>query len=154
MNGMRQGVLLTLLLTSLGCAVHAADAMPPPRIPDSYAHAGSLVEVSAGRKLNLRCGGEGSPTVLLEAGSHADTTTWFRLQPLLATHYRGDYEALAEITDARAAEWEDGVEAYRALLDAGTDPASIAFATALGRMAAERPSIEILTVADDDPPGT
>lgn len=88
MKGMYQRALVTLLLTSLGYAAHANDATPPQRIPDSYAHAGTLVDVGAGRKLNLRCEGEGSPTVLLEAGSHADTTTWFRLQPLLAAHYR------------------------------------------------------------------
>lgn len=88
MKRMYRRVFGSLLMTSLGCAAHAADATPPQRIPDSYAHAGSLVEVAPGRKLNLRCEGDGVPTVLLETGSHADTTTWFRLQPLIATHYR------------------------------------------------------------------
>jgi len=88
MKGMYRSVLGALLSSSLGFAAHAADATPPQRIPDSYAHAGTLIDIAPGRKLNLRCDGEGSPTVLLEAGSHADTTTWFRLQPLLASHYR------------------------------------------------------------------
>lgn len=56
----------------------------PQRIPDSYAQAGTLVTIAPGRKLNLRCEGTGARTVLLEAGSHADTTTWFKLQPILA----------------------------------------------------------------------
>lgn len=79
-----------LPLSVWGCIAHAegADISPPQSIPDSYAHAGTLVEIAPSRRLNLRCQGEGSPTVVLEAGSHTDTTTWFRLQPLLAAHYR------------------------------------------------------------------
>ncbi|WP_380003458.1 alpha/beta hydrolase [Dyella halodurans] len=62
----------------------SADISVLQRIPDSYAQAGTLVTIAPGRKLNLRCEGHGEQTVLLEAGSRADTTTWFRLQPLLA----------------------------------------------------------------------
>ncbi|RDI96949.1 alpha/beta hydrolase [Dyella solisilvae] len=68
-------------------AVHAdgtGSVAVPERIPDSYAQAAQRISVAPGRKLNLRCEGNRGPTVLLEAGSHADTTTWFRLQPLLA----------------------------------------------------------------------
>ena len=56
----------------------------PPRISDTYAEPGQWVTVAQGRKINLRCAGNGPQTVLLEAGSHADSTTWFRVQPLLA----------------------------------------------------------------------
>jgi len=56
----------------------------PQHIPDSYAQAGTLVTIAADRTLNLRCEGSGARTVLLEGGTRADTTTWFRLQPLLA----------------------------------------------------------------------
>ncbi|RAO78383.1 alpha/beta hydrolase [Dyella jiangningensis] len=59
--------------------------MVPQRIPDSYAQAGSLIDIGRGRQLNLRCTGQGARTVILEAGSHADTTTWFKVQPLVAT---------------------------------------------------------------------
>jgi pimeloyl-ACP methyl ester carboxylesterase len=65
-------------------AMAADDFSVPQRIPDSYAQAGVLVTIAHDRKLNLRCEGSGSQTVLLEAGSHADTITWFKLQPLLA----------------------------------------------------------------------
>lgn len=88
MKRMYRRAFASLSLIPLACAAHAADATPPPRIPDSYARPGSLIDVAPGRKLNLRCEGDGAPTVLLEAGSHADTTTWFRLQPLIAAHYR------------------------------------------------------------------
>lgn len=62
----------------------AADVVPPQRIPDSYAQPGTLVTLAQGRQLNLRCAGRGPQTVMLEAGSHTDSSTWFRLQPLLA----------------------------------------------------------------------
>jgi pimeloyl-ACP methyl ester carboxylesterase len=32
----------------------------------------------------MRCEGDGAPTVILEAGANADSTTWFRVQPLIA----------------------------------------------------------------------
>jgi pimeloyl-ACP methyl ester carboxylesterase len=75
--------VLWLALVS-GLQARAGDASSvPQRIPDSYAQAGVLVTIAPGRKLNLRCEGSGTQTVLLEAGSHADTSTWFKLQPLL-----------------------------------------------------------------------
>lgn len=77
-----------LSLPAMACVARVEPVVAPQRIPDSYAHAGTLVEIAPGRRLNLRCEGTGTPTMLLEAGAHADTTTWFRLQPLLATHYR------------------------------------------------------------------
>jgi pimeloyl-ACP methyl ester carboxylesterase len=72
---------------ALAGSAHADSGTPihvPERIPDSYAQPGKLVAIAPGRTLNLRCDGNGPQTVLLEAGSHADTTTWFKLQPLLA----------------------------------------------------------------------
>lgn len=78
---------LTLWMALAGSA-HAGSGTidhVPEHIPDSYAQAGTLVTITPGRTLNLRCEGKGAQTVLLEAGSHADTTTWFKLQPLLAS---------------------------------------------------------------------
>jgi len=56
----------------------------PQRIPDVYAKPATLVTVAHGRQLNLRCTGSGPQTVMLEAGSHADSTTWFKLLPILS----------------------------------------------------------------------
>jgi pimeloyl-ACP methyl ester carboxylesterase len=72
-------------LTSVVSIAAAGERVPPQRIPDSYARPGTLVTLAQGRQLNLRCTGSGPQTVMLEAGSHTDSTTWFRLQPLLAT---------------------------------------------------------------------
>lgn len=79
-----------LLAISVGVvsAAEAGDSAIPQRIPDSYAHAGTLVSLGHGRQINLRCQGNGPQTVMLEAGSHADSTTWFKLQPLLAPFAR------------------------------------------------------------------
>ncbi|GAB2556252.1 alpha/beta hydrolase [Rhodanobacter koreensis] len=74
---------MALSLTTATVSQAAATAQPE-RTPDSYARAGNLVSIGGNRQLNLRCSGHGSQTVLLEAGAHADSVTWFRLQPLLA----------------------------------------------------------------------
>jgi pimeloyl-ACP methyl ester carboxylesterase len=51
---------------------------------DSYAKAATLVDIGAGRKINLRCSGEGTPVVVLESGASANSLTWFKVQPLIA----------------------------------------------------------------------
>lgn len=75
---------ISVCLASLSTFAAAKDNAVPARIPDSYAQAGRLVTVAQGRRINLRCSGNGPQAVMLEAGSHADSTTWFRVQPLLA----------------------------------------------------------------------
>lgn len=69
-------------------AVATASPPPPGTMPDSYAKPGELVAVDTGRHLNLRCSGSGPMTVLLESGSHADSGSWFRVQPLLSARAR------------------------------------------------------------------
>lgn len=66
----------------------AADDPLLERTPDGYAEAGKLVKIAGNRHLNLRCDGDGTTTVILEAGANADSTTWFRVLPLLATRTR------------------------------------------------------------------
>jgi pimeloyl-ACP methyl ester carboxylesterase len=79
-----------LLAGTVGLAqARGADpAVPPQRIPDSYAHADRLVDLGGGRHLNLRCTGSGAQTVMLEAGAVADSSTWFKVQPLVASSAR------------------------------------------------------------------
>ena len=57
-------------------------------MPDDYARAAARVTIAPGRQINLRCAGHGARTVVLEAGSHAESSTWFRVQPLLASFTR------------------------------------------------------------------
>jgi len=50
----------------------------------AYAKPAQLVSLADGRKINLRCSGAGSPTVLLEAGFGATSGAWYKVQPSLA----------------------------------------------------------------------
>ncbi len=80
-------ILLAVMLGSVQ-AQGTGPATSPQQIPDGYAHAATLIDLGHGRRLNLRCSGSGPQTVMLEAGSSADSSTWFRLQPLLASAAR------------------------------------------------------------------
>ena len=70
--------------------LQSAAAAEPPVAPKAdpalalYAKPGELVDIGGGRKLNLRCSGEGSPVVVLEAGALTDSITWRAVQPLVA----------------------------------------------------------------------
>lgn len=86
--GTRQMGLPGMACIGLLFAVAAAAAPPPARTPESYARPGKPVAIGHGRSLNLRCSGRGPATVLLESGSHADSSSWFRVQPMLAAHVR------------------------------------------------------------------
>jgi pimeloyl-ACP methyl ester carboxylesterase len=72
------------LVSSAG--VHAGTAQPqaPNMALDVYAKPARLVDIGGGRKLNLRCAGKGSSTVMLEAGAVSDSMTWYKVQPLVA----------------------------------------------------------------------
>ena len=87
MSGLiRTGLVASLL--SLTPLVHAADKPQPDPALDVYAKPGELVSVGKDRRLNLRCSGKGSPTVLLESGNNADSMTWHKVQPELARFAR------------------------------------------------------------------
>jgi pimeloyl-ACP methyl ester carboxylesterase len=80
--------LLLVMMFGQARATEASHATASQRMPDSYAHAAKLIDLGDGRHLNLRCSGSGPQTVLLEAGAVADSSTWFKVQPLLASHAR------------------------------------------------------------------
>jgi pimeloyl-ACP methyl ester carboxylesterase len=91
MNTMYRHLAWAMLLAATAGLAQARDtvpAVPPQRIPDSYAHAGKLIDIGQGRHLNLRCSGSGAQTVMLEAGAVADSSTWYKVQPLLASSAR------------------------------------------------------------------
>lgn len=80
--------LLLAAILGQAQAAEANHAATPQRMPDSYANAAKLIDLGHGRTLDLRCSGSGPQTVLLEAGALADSSTWFKVQPRLATHAR------------------------------------------------------------------
>jgi pimeloyl-ACP methyl ester carboxylesterase len=51
---------------------------------DPASKPGRLVTLPDHRKLNFRCAGQGSPTVLLESGFGADSNAWFKVAPRIA----------------------------------------------------------------------
>lgn len=79
--------LLAALVATFLIATADASAVVE-KIPDSYAQPGELVAIAPGRLLNLRCAGKGEPTIMLESGAVTDSSTWFRLQPILAKSHR------------------------------------------------------------------
>jgi pimeloyl-ACP methyl ester carboxylesterase len=78
----RRAVLLALFASTISAAAESAPA-PDPSLA-SYATPATLVDIGGGRKLNLRCSGEGAPVVMLESGATADSMAWYKVQPSIA----------------------------------------------------------------------
>lgn len=70
---------------AIACNAHAQQ---PNAALDVYAKPGQLIAIDANRHLNLRCSGEGTPTVILESGNIADSMTWVKVQPEVAKFTR------------------------------------------------------------------
>lgn len=81
MIGSAFGVLL-LAASPDGTALAGSLALAPA--PPTHAAASQLVRLSDGRRLNLHCTGEGSPTVLLEAGLMGWSMIWHKVQAAAA----------------------------------------------------------------------
>ncbi len=80
--------LLGAALAIVTGAGHAAGADDAVARDAPYAEAQQLVDVDHGRRLNLYCVGEGSPTVIFDAGLGGNTASWDTVQPLIARHTR------------------------------------------------------------------
>jgi pimeloyl-ACP methyl ester carboxylesterase len=83
-----KSLFATLACTSFVITNAFAEAPTPNHALDVYATPGELVAIGNGKRLDLRCSGSGSPTVILESGAITDSMTWSDLQPLLAKTYR------------------------------------------------------------------
>lgn len=88
MNNRHAGLLGMACIGLLIATSAMAGSPAPATTPDSYAKPGQRIAIGQGRSLNLRCSGSGPVTVLLESGSHADSESWFRVQPMLAAQAR------------------------------------------------------------------
>jgi pimeloyl-ACP methyl ester carboxylesterase len=81
----RPAVLALALVAGLGALVTADRARAPTVVPrEAYDHPGQLVRLPDGRRLNFRCAGEGSPTVIFESGFSAWSSAWGKVQARLA----------------------------------------------------------------------
>jgi pimeloyl-ACP methyl ester carboxylesterase len=84
-------VALAVFVLSLAIAgrVPAQEAPKSPLVTDSvYTKPQHLVDVDHGRRLNIYCRGSGSPTIVFDAGIGEPTSTWGRVQPILAAKTR------------------------------------------------------------------
>ncbi|HTU68814.1 MAG TPA: alpha/beta hydrolase [Candidatus Baltobacteraceae bacterium] len=70
------------------CAAAALLLTGPARASDVYAHPQRLIDVGAGRRMNIYCTGRGSPPVILDAGGGGSTRSWRYVQPRIATFTR------------------------------------------------------------------
>jgi pimeloyl-ACP methyl ester carboxylesterase len=89
---MKATALAVLAAVGLSLAVTvAAQKMPakPPIVDDPvYIKPQQLVDVGGGRRLNLYCRGEGSPTVVFDSGLGDSTVAWALVQPAIAKKTR------------------------------------------------------------------
>jgi pimeloyl-ACP methyl ester carboxylesterase len=76
---------LGVILASNGAALAQPGSEDLRLLP--YAEAGQLVDIGS-RRINLRCSGSGSPTVVLAAGSGSWSTVWYKTQPEIAKRTR------------------------------------------------------------------
>ncbi len=79
-----QSLLLAILASSSVAAEQSTIVVSDP----AYTHAQRLVEVESGRRLNLYCLGNGSPTVVFDSGVTGETVGWALVQPAIAAHTR------------------------------------------------------------------
>jgi len=83
-RGLKGLGIAILLLLVLGFAYQTVATEMDKR---SYSPRGQLYTVN-GHQMHLYCIGQGSPTVILEAGGYAESLWWYRIQAQLATHTR------------------------------------------------------------------
>jgi pimeloyl-ACP methyl ester carboxylesterase len=72
------------MTAAIGLAVGPGGAAPTIISDEIYAHPGQLVRLPGARKLNIRCLGQGSPTVVFESGFGAWSSAWDKVQPRIA----------------------------------------------------------------------
>ena len=80
---MRYQLLAALMLASQPAAAAAPRLAVVPM--NAYATPGELVKLPDGRRINVRCTGSGSPTVILEAGLKAWSFVWAAVQDNVKT---------------------------------------------------------------------
>jgi pimeloyl-ACP methyl ester carboxylesterase len=84
----RASLALGLLFANAAAAAASLPLIPIEQVGKDYTRSHQRVDVGGGRKLNLYCLGEGSPTVVFEAGGFDPAMTWALVQPAVATRTR------------------------------------------------------------------
>jgi pimeloyl-ACP methyl ester carboxylesterase len=87
----RISVIAVMAAISLSFTVRAAEVSTPTPsvISDAvYTKPQQLIEVGGGRRINMYCRGNGSPTVVFDAGLGDSSIAWARVQPVIAKDTR------------------------------------------------------------------
>lgn len=83
---LRSAVFLAALAASVCSFAADTDGADARDLP--YTHAQQLVDIDHGRRLNLYCVGQGSPTVVFDAGLGGNTASWDTIQPEIGQQTR------------------------------------------------------------------
>lgn len=75
------GLVALLVLLGVGCSIYEARA--ETAVATQYPAPGQLVEIN-GRTMHIQCSGEGSPTIILDAGQGGWSTDWANIMPQLS----------------------------------------------------------------------
>lgn len=79
------GLLVFLILLGVGCSMYEARA--ETAVSKQYPAPGQLIEVE-GRMMHIQCAGEGSPTIILDAGQGGWSSDWADIVPELSENNR------------------------------------------------------------------
>lgn len=88
MNQYRVGAAAITFAALLTGGVCFAGTAKPLIVDPVYLHPARLVKVEPGRKMNIYCTGQGSPTVIFDAGLTDETSAWGLVQPAVASKTR------------------------------------------------------------------
>ena len=79
------GLVGVLVLLGVGCSIYEARA--ETAVAEQYPAPGELVNMN-GRTMHIHCEGEGSPTIILDAGQGGWSSDWADLMPQLSQNNR------------------------------------------------------------------
>lgn len=89
MTGLRWVAAVLAAALSIPAVGAAAEQDKSAVVSDlSFISPNRLVDIGGGRKMNLHCIGEGSPTVIFEAGLDDQSRAWATVQPIIAEQTR------------------------------------------------------------------
>lgn len=80
-------VFRMIFIGAIGFGLVGAAPQKEPYSVNLYLHAQRFVDIG-GRRMNIICSGNGSPTVILDAGLGADSTAWRLVHPEVEHHTR------------------------------------------------------------------
>lgn len=110
------GALAVLVLLGVGCSIYEVRA--ETAVATQYPAPGQLVDVN-GRTMHIYCEGEGSPTIILDAGQGGWSSDWADIMPQLSENNR------VCAYDRAGYGWSEPADGERSPQDAADDLANL-----------------------------